>query len=369
MAACEISETVLERAAFEHGLLFFGATPASALSENEFDRLREWCRAGYAGSMEYMCRTPQVRSDPRKIEPRTATVLSFAIPYATPKKEALREGHGRVARYALGRDYHRVIRKRLDRLGRSLLQSKREHLWRPVADSFPLLERGFGASAGLGFVGKNTMLIRQRLGSFFFLGEVLTECTVQRGALPYLTLLSDKERGDPRADRGRCGSCTRCLSGCPTGAFVAPHVMDARKCISYLTIEKKEAFTEWESRALGEWVFGCDICQEVCPFNHRRLTEESFSVWEEFSGRTPPMLPLLPLFLLRDDEAFRHRFQGTPFMRPGRVGLLRNALSVLLNTGAELLLREAFDLLTDERDPVLRAAVSGARKRSALKNQ
>jgi epoxyqueuosine reductase len=229
-----------------------------------------------------------------------------------------------VARYAWGRDYHRVLKKRLQRLLKRCAERFDEETlrWRIFTDAVPLLERALARSAGLGFVGKNTMLIRPGVGSYTFIGELLWNVEIE----PTQSLKQFS------SDAG-CGSCSRCLNVCPTGALPRPGRLDARRCISYLTIEKKTAFEDWERKALGEWVFGCDLCQEVCPYNHSAVALPKI---EEFSAKAGvgPILNLQELLSVRTREGFLQRFKGTPLMRAGREALLRNACCVLGNTKA-----------------------------------
>ncbi|NBW39443.1 tRNA epoxyqueuosine(34) reductase QueG [bacterium] len=331
----QISENELNMAASAIGIDLMGIAPEAELNHEEIARLRLWQESGYAGEMSYLQRDPAERGEPTRFVPGTTTILTFAVPYRALAKQPLQLGFGRIARYALGKDYHRVIKKRLQKLKETFTDSE-ELIWRPVADSFPILERAYAQRAGIGFIGKNTMLIREKIGSFFFLGEVLTNINVVQKSNRLATIDT------------QCGSCQKCIQDCPTEAFVQPYTMDARKCISYLTIEKRGKFTEWESKAVAEWLFGCDICQEVCPFNHTRLKGDHIPIWEEFDGNHS-QLDLKPLFYLRTEEEFRDHFKGRAILRAGREGLLRNALAVLRNTKAHSTFLEIGDLaLSDE---------------------
>jgi epoxyqueuosine reductase len=219
-------------------------------------------------------------------------------------------GPAHVARYAWGRDYHDVLEPRLRALQADLEAAAPGTRGRAYVDTGPLLERELAAGAGLGWVGKNTMLIRPALGSFFFIGLVLT--TAELAPDP------------PVADR--CGTCTRCLDACPTGAFVDPYVLDARRCIAYLTIEHRGAIPETLRDRLGGLAFGCDVCQDVCPWNRRApVTAEA-----AFATRD---LPALTELLALDDAAYRTRLRGSPLKRARRAGLARNAAVALGNRG------------------------------------
>jgi epoxyqueuosine reductase len=247
---------------------------------------------------------------------------------------------GRVARYARSADYHDVLRDRLNQL----LAWVRSHVpgctGRGVVDTAPLLERDFARRAGLGWFGKNTMLINKHLGSYFFLGALLLDFDL---------------RPDPPHETSHCGTCTACLDACPTDAFVSPGAMDARRCISYLTIELRGAMPQELRSGVGEWIFGCDVCQEVCPWN-RRTPETSDP---DLSPR-PDLTSLDPAEVLTmSEEQFRGRFRGTALMRAKRRGLARNAAVVLGNRGdpsALPVLRRALD----DPEPAVREAAAWA---------
>ncbi|MGC9336426.1 MAG: tRNA epoxyqueuosine(34) reductase QueG, partial [Anaerolineae bacterium] len=225
------------------------------------------------------------------------------------------EGHrGRVSRYAWGTDYHDVILRKMHQLAQWISEQLGRRLtYRTYVDTGPLLERELAQQAGLGWIGKNANLIHPKLGSYFFLGELLTDLELEPDA--------------PFSDE-RCGSCTACLDACPTGALTAPHTLDARRCISYLTIEHRGAIPEETRPLIGDWVFGCDVCQEVCPWNRRFA----------HPGRRPAFravhdtLDLVEMLKL-DEDAFRSRFRETPLWRARRAGLARNAAVVLGNLG------------------------------------
>ena len=232
--------------------------------------------------------------------------------YRTVEPAEVAAAHGRVARYAWGTDYHVVIRDRLRRLAECHRRLTPGVLVRGVVDTAPLLERQFAQLAGLGWIGKNTLLVNDRFGSWLFLAALLTS--------------AELDYDEPFA-ASRCGACRACLDACPTGALVDAYRLDARKCISYLTIELKGAIPHKLRPGLGEWLFGCDVCQQVCPWNHRTPV----SPVHDFAP-APGLNPaaLVGLFDL-DEEAFRRRFRHTSLWRAGRRGLLRNAAVVLGN--------------------------------------
>jgi epoxyqueuosine reductase len=249
-------------------------------------------------------------------------------------------GRGRIARYARGTDYHHVLWDRLNQLLAWVQQQKPDCRGRGVVDTAPLLERDFARRAGLGWFGKNTMLLNKRLGSYFFLGALLLDLELEP---------------DPPQETGHCGRCTACLDACPTESFVAPGVLDSRRCISYLTIELRGPVPEELRPGLGDWVFGCDVCQEVCPWNRKAP-----------SSRQPAFVPRAeleavdPIELLGlNEEEFRRRFRGTALMRAKRRGVLRNAALVLGNRGDPAAL-PALHRALDDSEPLIREAAEWA---------
>jgi epoxyqueuosine reductase len=227
-------------------------------------RLADWLRAGFHGAMDYMARHGSKRSRPAELVPGTVSVISARMDYLPEPRPALRAqlenpAGAFVSRYALGRDYHKLLRKRLQGLAERLAAEAGPHGYRVFTDSAPVLEKPLAAQAGLGWIGKHTNLIDRRAGSFFFLGEIYTD----------LPLPADAPVGN------HCGSCAACIDICPTRAIVAPYRLDARRCLSYLTIEWRGAIPLEFRKALGNRVYGCDDCQLVCPWNrYARLTEE-----------------------------------------------------------------------------------------------
>lgn len=318
-----ISLAALRECASLAGLSIVAVTDAQDL-ELDRERLESWQQSDFAGDMSFMRRDAGLLSGPRKLLDSVRTIVSVGAYYDRAARGPLPVGYGKVARYAWGRDYHKVLRKRLEMLG-SLVSERVGHLeYRVFSDSVPLLERAVARKAGLGFVGKNTMLIVPRAGSFLFLGEILWNLDVT-GVSTLGTATS-----------ARCGSCARCLAECPTRAFVSERVLDARRCISYLTIEKRDSLS-WEERGwLGDWIFGCDVCQEVCPFNTLSLRSRRGPDLDEFSPLygAGEALSLQELLNIPDDKGFIARFAGTPLTRAKRQGLLRNAAVVAANTGA-----------------------------------
>lgn len=320
-------------------------------------RLQSWQEAGYAGEMSYMMRDAELLTTPANLLEGLRSIIVVGVHYDRGQRDELQAGFGRIARYAWGRDYHKVLRARLTSLVRAVeqvLTCAVSH--RLFSDSVPLLERALAQSGGLGFVGKNTMVITPRLGSFMFLGEVLWELEVV--GIPERQEASASGQGEspPRHGKSRCGSCSRCLEECPTGAFVSEYVLDARRCISYLTIEKRGALSLQERRWIGEWIFGCDVCQEVCPFNAISIKTSKRAECSELnsSAGVGQGLSLAEVLGLRSDKAFVARFGGTPLMRAKREGLLRNAAVVAANTGADCVVESLEIASREDPSPVVR---------------
>ncbi|MCC6494143.1 MAG: tRNA epoxyqueuosine(34) reductase QueG [Pirellulales bacterium] len=301
----------LKHKAEELGFPLAGACPA--VPPAGAGRLAEWLARGYAGQMHYIAQRQEAYSHPRHVLDGVRSILMLGMPYRTAERAQPAAGDGCVARYAWGAaDYHDIIRERLHRLADYLRELSPAAATRGVVDTAPLPEREFAQLAGLGWVGKNTLLLNRQGGSYFFLAALLTDAVLQYDA-PH--------------ESDHCGTCTACLDACPTAAFVQPRVLDASRCISYLTIELREAMPAELRAGVGEWLFGCDVCQEVCPWNRFALTSDERRL-QPVDSMNP--LPLAELFIL-DDEGFRKRFKRTALFRPHRRGLLRNAAIVLGN--------------------------------------
>src|SRR5262245_28754276 len=301
---------------------------------------QRWLDAGYAGTMDYLSRTRADRLAPERLLPGVRSVVAVALNYG---HEDTDETWRPVARYARGRDYHDVMRPRLQALVDVIRQAAGAGVEsRTAVDTSAVLERDLAAQAGLGWIGKNTNLLIPDLGSYFFIGIVLTTVGL--------------EPDDPSPDR--CGTCEACLAACPTSAFVAPYVLDARRCIAYLTIEHRGVIEEHLRSALGEHVFGCDVCQEVCPWNRRSPVANEPDLLP--SASFGPVDTLLGL----DGEEFRARFRGTAISRAKRTGLLRNAALVLGNRGG-LESRPALTRACADEDLVIGRAAAWALERTA----
>ena len=290
--------------AFAAGLAFDACGIAEAGPIDPKDRLGQWLDAGYHADMDWMARTRALRQDPRLKMPRAESVVVVARNYHYPRPEAS-PGTGKVARYAWGRDYHKVLRKPLIRLARFLDEFGVESPSYAAVDSGPVMERAWAERAGLGWIGKNSLVLRRDIGSWFFLGAVLTEVALAPDA----------------PTSGHCGTCRACLDACPTGAFVREGVLDANKCISYQTIENRGEIPKELHGNMEGWLFGCDICQEVCPWNRfaKTSTEPDFAPRE--GQANPPLDPILAM----DEAEFDARFAGTPIRRAKWQGMRRNA--------------------------------------------
>ncbi|MDA1194642.1 MAG: tRNA epoxyqueuosine(34) reductase QueG [Planctomycetota bacterium] len=332
--------TLVRELAARHGFDVVGVTSGAPLTD-ALDALVDWCAQGYEGSMGYLSRDPPQRADPRTLQREVRAVVTVAVNYWQSAPEFEAEGrYGRVARYAWGRDYHDIVLPRLDAFGRDLRAAlPGATKVRSACDHSPFLERAAAVRAGLGFFGKNTCLLLPRRGSWYFLGEVLLDVELPATA---------------PAGADHCGTCTDCLGACPTDAFPAPFVLDANRCISYLTIEHPGAIPSELRSKLGPWVFGCDVCQDVCPFNRFA----SPAPWPEFAASegVGPRLDLLDVLALEDDEAFARRFAGTPLLRPRRRGLLRNAAIAARNIGADAAVPLLERRTREESEPWVRSA-------------
>jgi epoxyqueuosine reductase len=311
-----------------------GVAPAEPSSRTRF--LSEWLGRGYAGEMGFLARRVREREDPRLVLAGARSVIAVALVYGRAEEPpAAAPAAAAIARYARGDDYHEVLGSRL----RTLVGALAPLAGRPVrarsyVDTGPVLERAHAARAGLGWIGKNTCLIHPELGSWLFLGTVLTD----------LALAPDAPEPD------HCGSCRACLDACPTGAFPEPYVLDATRCLAYTTIELPEdaAIPEALREGQGDWVFGCDVCQEVCPWNGRAArhpepaSAASAALRERFVPRPALETATLAWLLELDEEAWRAATQRTALRRAKRRGLLRNALVAAGNRA----------------DPALRASVA-----------
>lgn len=302
-------ETQIHAHARTLGFTLCGFARLAPLPREQF--FPDWLAQGHAGEMSYLAREPQRRLNPSLPFPEARSVICLGYPYSPPKVPSLdwrQELRGRVAAYAAGPDYHEVIGEKLQRFI-SFLTDLRPGIWaRPYVDTGPLLEREWAYRSGLGWFGKNTMLLHKRAGSWFFLAEILVNLELEGEGIP----------------SAHCGKCTRCLTDCPTGALEEGYILKAPLCISYLTIEHRGPIPHELRPQLGNWIFGCDVCQEVCPWNEKfgRPRDDLVEV----------LFPSLPTLLALDEAAFRSRFRTSAIWRTKRRGLLRNVAVVLGNS-------------------------------------
>jgi epoxyqueuosine reductase len=293
----------------ELGLDACGVTSADPARHAAF--YRQWTAEGKAGEMAWLAREPDRRIDPRKVLPGARSIVVVGLNYWQPHPK----GRGRIARYALGEDYHHVLLEKIETLAGEITAAGA--MAKVYVDTGPVLEKPLAGRAGVGWQGKSTMLIHPKLGPWLLLGEIITTLELEPDA--------------PMADH--CGSCSRCLDACPTGAITAPYQLDARRCIAYLTIELKGSIPEELRPLIGDRVYGCDECLDVCPWNRfARTTREArfLARMDEDDGRDPlhALLEITP-------PEFKRRFAKSPILRVKRRGFLRNVCVVLGNIGTE----------------------------------
>ena len=323
----------------ELGFQHVGVCPAEPSKQH--DRLREWVAAGYAGEMRYIEQRIDAYQNPSHVLDSARSLVMLGMQYEPTASSNIEPGQGRVARYAMGEvDYHDLIHGRLKQLVKYIREIDESISARGVVDTAPLLEHEYAQLAGIGWSAKNTLTINPDVGSYFFLAAILVD----------VQLVHDQPH---QVDH--CGTCTACLDACPTDAFPQPYVLDATKCISYLTIELRESIPRQLREGMGDWFFGCDICQEVCPWNRKSPSTEEpqLTASVEFNP-----VDLQELFFL-DDEGFRQRFRRTPMWRSKRRGLLRNAAIVLGNQRSRDALSALVKGLSDQ-EPLVRGACAWA---------
>ena len=313
-----------------------------ALPPDHGTAFKTWVDRGYAGEMAYLTRDPSRRLDPRAVLPGAQSLIVVAMNYhnesGTP--EATSPTHGVIAQYARGLDYHNTLKEKLETLAAFVRsQADKPVETRVYVDTGPLLERDYATAAGLGWYGKHTNLIHKKQGSWLLLGELLTD----------LVLAYDGPT------TSHCGSCTRCIDACPTAAIVEPYVIDARRCLSYHTIELKGAIPEVFREAVGNRIFGCDVCQDVCPWNRRAPVSSD----DSFDSRPWTDAPKLVDFLRWTPEEFRQKFKGSPVNRAKRRGFLRNVAVAVGNSGDQTAVPVLIETLSDE-EPLVRGHAAWA---------
>ena len=322
----------------ELGFDLVGFTPADPLQGARF--YARWVALGFAGEMNYLKRNLDKRADPAQMVPGARSVICLGMNYYQETPPPAHPLSGKISCYARGDDYHDLIKKRLFILWDWIRETAGETTQgRVYVDTAPVLERELAQRAGLGWWGKNTCLIDRKKGSFFFLAEIVVDLEL--------------EYDEPAVDH--CGTCTRCLDACPTNAFPDPYVLDSNRCISYLTIELKGPIPRPLRAGMGQWIFGCDICQDVCPWNKRaeQAAEKAF--------QTRPGLdrPSLIRLLEMDQQTFNEQFRRNPAKRPKRAGLLRNVAVALGNSGDEAAVPALTRALQDP-EPLVRGHVAWA---------
>ncbi|MFQ5742170.1 MAG: tRNA epoxyqueuosine(34) reductase QueG [Acidobacteriota bacterium] len=316
-------------------------------------RLREWLSRDMHGSMGWMARDRERREDPAKVVAGARSVIVVAMNYFTPETSSDDRQAGRISRYAWGNEYHRVLGERLEKLHHRVLELLPTAVGRWYVDTGPVLEKAWAEHAGLGWIGKHTNLIVRDLSSWIFLGALILDQPLEYGA--------------PHPDF--CGTCNRCIEICPTRAIVAPYLLDARRCIAYLTIENHGPIPRQFRRQIGNHIFGCDDCQDVCPWN--RFAKRSRAA-KDFAVRPENRAPRLTSLLALSDEQFRHRFRDSPVRRAKRSGFVRNVAVALGNSGDRAAVPPLVEAL-DDPEPLVRGHVAwalgelgGERARSAL---
>ena len=328
--------------AHQLGFELVGIIPA-AHSET-ITQYRKWVENGYAGKMHYLEKHLPLKTDVRRLLTEAKSVISLAMNYYTldpPKADAADPGRGQISRYAWGDDYHELIRGRLLELVEFIKQiAEAELKTRVCVDTAPVIEREYAQKAGIGWIGKNTNVIHWRSGSWYFLSEILVNIDLQSETPPL---------------RGSCGTCTRCIEACPTDAIIEPNVLDSRLCISYLTIELKESIPKQLRPQMGNLIFGCDICQEVCPWNSKAVPTAEPAFHPRPGNLTPKLLSLIGM----TQREFSKRFKGSPIKRAKRRGFLRNVLVAIGNWGEQRAIPALKGALADD-EPLVRSHAAWA---------
>jgi epoxyqueuosine reductase len=326
----------------ELGFVAVGFAPA-ADDPLRARRLQEWLGAGFHGEMEWMEARAEVRQGPQSMWPDAKSVIALGMSYAPgadPLALAAHPEKARISVYAQGRDYHDTVKKALKALARWLVEQAPDSALKVFVDTAPVMEKPLGEAAGIGWQGKHTNLVSREHGSWLFLGAIYTTLAFAQDVPHHLS----------------CGTCTACLAACPTDAFAAPHKLDARRCISYLTIEHKGPIPEEFREALGNRIYGCDDCLAVCPWNKFAETAQRH---RDFLPRQDLVAPDLADLLTLDDAGFRRKFSGSPIKRIGRDRFVRNCLIAAGNSGSVGLIDRVGELVSD-RDPVVAEAARWA---------
>ena len=330
--------------AFDLGFDAVGITLAEDLKSSN-DHFLKWRESGFAADMNYLLRDNPINAKPKQILNEARSVISLLINYYTEPPPDPGSDYGRVANYAVGLDYHKVLKKRIKQFQEKIEKEIGNHfISKGFSDSVPLLEKSFAKKSGLGFFGKNTLIINKPFGSYFFICELISNLEIE----------PDEEKN------GTCGKCTRCIDICPTdalgvGALHATPLLDARLCISYQTIENRETIPIELREKFGHWMFGCDLCQIVCPYN-KKIQETTWKELKPESG-IGHWVRLKDILSIRSDDEFHKKFCHTTLTRPKRSGLIRNAAIVSGNRRSEEALPELIWLSKNENDPIIREHV------------
>lgn len=347
-----ITAADIKRLGLELGFQQVGITDGAGLAEDEA-HLLSWLRQGRHGEMDYMARHGLKRSRPEALVAGTVSVISVRMDYLPPSSRHPRRvlnwpGLAYISRYALGRDYHKLMRRRLKRLARKIEARAGPFGYRCLVDSAPVLEKALARNAGLGWIGKHTNLINPKAGSYFFLGEIYTDLPLEK---------------DPPFGGQHCGRCTACMDICPTAAIIAPQQLDARRCISYLTIELKGAIPEPLRPLIGNRVYGCDDCQLICPWNKfaRHTEEDDFRVRHGLDAPT-----LIELFLWGEQE-FLQKTEGSAIRRIGHERWSRNIAVGLGNAPTHAATVKALKMRADDPSALVREHVAWALRQHAAR--
>jgi epoxyqueuosine reductase len=304
-----LSRMIKERA-YAEGFEKVGIVRAAALNA-EGERLQQWLERGFHAQMHWMARDPAQRTDPRLLFPEARSVVVVALNYYTPHEHVDEPTTGKISRYAWGEDYHEVLGGKLRALLAWIKEQRPEAQGKTCVDIQPVMDKAWGVRAGLGWIGKHSNLITREYGSWVFLGELLLNLELEY---------------DTAQVEDHCGTCTLCLDACPTGAITEPYVVDSKRCISYATIELREPLIPQEvSRSLDGWLYGCDVCQDVCPWNRF----EQPTAEERFEPRAGQTTADLAEILALTPESYSERFRRSPIKRAKLAGLQRNARALL----------------------------------------
>ncbi len=339
--AITLTQQIQERA-HELGFELVGITPVQ--ESQTIQRYKQWIDNGYAGEMGYLERHLPLKEDPRKLLQEAKSVICLAMNYYTldtPTEIAQDPSRGQISRYAWGDDYHDVIRARLLHFVEYIKSKAETELKsRVFVDSGPIIEREYAQKAKLGWIGKNTNLINWRTGSWYFLAEVLVSIDLEYDLPPLI---------------GSCGSCTKCIEECPTDAIIEPNLLDSRLCISYLTIELRDSIPKELRPKMGNLIFGCDICQEVCPWNSKATPTTELAFRPRKGNLAPELLSLIGM----TQAEFSKRFKGSPIKRTKRRGFLRNVIVAIGNWKSRTAIPALSNAMTDD-EPLIRGHAAWA---------